>query len=60
MEDFAKNIDQLRQQLQETNRRLQGIQNTLIGVLITTGIVALIFIIVYAKVSSIGNGYRGF
>ena len=60
MEELQKSNELLRQQIQETNRRLQGIQSTLVGVLITTGIVALIFIILYAKVSSFGNSYRGF
>jgi len=60
MEELQKSNELLRQQIQETNRRLQGIQSTLVGVLITTGIVALIFIILYTKVSSFGNSYRGF
>ena len=58
MEQQTNINEQLVKQLQETNLRLKSVQNTLIGILITTGIVALAFIIAYSKLSSMaGRGY---
>ena len=48
--------DQILKQLQESNLRLKSINSMLIGILIATGITALIMIILYSKVSSIGGG----
>lgn len=55
MEELQKMNEILRQRLEETNRRLQNIHSILVGILISTGIVALIFIIIYAKVNSLSN-----
>ena len=57
MEQETNSNEQLAKQLQETNHRLQMIQNILVGILITTGIVALFFIILYSKLSDLG-GYK--
>jgi hypothetical protein len=55
--DPQTNFDeQILKQLQESNHRMKGINNILIGILIATGITALIFIILYSKVSGIGGG----
>lgn len=43
-------------QLQESNNRLRSMQNTLVGILITTGIVALFFIIIYSKLNGLSRG----
>ena len=58
MEQQPNINDQLVKQLQETNLRLKSIRNVLVGILITTGIVALIIIIAYLKISNMeGGGY---
>jgi hypothetical protein len=42
-------------ELRKTNNRLRGVQNMLIGVLITTGLMALFFIILYSKIAKLIN-----
>lgn len=57
MEQQSNTNELLVKHLQETNMRLKSIQNTLVGILITTGIVALFFIILYSKLSNLGGGF---
>ena len=56
MEQQPNINEQILKKLEENNLRLRGIYNMLVGILITTGIVALIFIIVYSKISNMGGG----
>jgi|CXWL01.1.fsa_nt_gi CHASE3 domain sensor protein len=42
-------------QLHESNNRLRSMQYTMIGILITTGIVAVFFIILYSKLNGLGR-----
>jgi uncharacterized membrane protein YciS (DUF1049 family) len=51
MEPETNMNDQILKQLQESNHRMKGINNMLIGILIATGITALILVIYYTKVS---------
>jgi hypothetical protein len=53
--EVAKQIHEIAKQVNESNYRLNRIGNLLVGVLITTGIVALFVIIVVSKLS---EGYR--
>ena len=53
--DQSNNNEEIIQQLQETNRRLKSVQNVLIGVLISTAVMALVFILLYSKISKVVN-----
>ncbi len=55
MEQQSNINEQLLKQLQETNHRLLKIQRILVGVLITTGIAAVFFIILYSKLSGMAG-----
>jgi predicted membrane channel-forming protein YqfA (hemolysin III family) len=50
-----QNQDEILEQLRETNNRLRKLQNVMIGVLITTGIMTIFFVILYSKISKLMN-----
>lgn len=52
---FIDQLHEVAKQVHESNNRLNRIANLLVGVLITTGIVALFVIIVVSKLS---EGYK--
>jgi CHASE3 domain sensor protein len=56
MENLPNTNEQLEKQLQETNHHLKRVQNLLIGILISTAIVAIFILILVTKLGDLGGG----
>lgn len=53
--DPSGNNEEIVRQIEETNKRLKSVQNLLIGVLISTAVLAVIFILIYTKFNQLIN-----